>query len=117
MDPSPSPSSQPLGYGLETVTGWDEQGFPTTMTVPSGWQTMPKSYDQQGFLITSSPTTTADAAAGISTAGACFGADCGLNGKVVGTSTSKAAAAKETSDWRNVAIFGFAVAIAERLLI
>ena len=77
---------------------------------------MPKSYDQQGFLVTSSPTTTA-AAAGISTAGACFGADCGINGKVVGTSTSKAAAAKETSAWRNVAIFGFAAAIAERLLL
>jgi hypothetical protein len=83
--------------------------------VPSGWQTMSKSYDQQGFLITSSPTTTA--AAGISTAGACFGADCGLNGKVVGTSTSKAAAAKETSAWRNMAIFGFAAAMAERLLL
>jgi hypothetical protein len=116
VDPSPSSSSQPLGYGLETVTGWDEQGFPTTMTVSSGWQTMPKSYDQQGFLVTSSPTTTATAA-GISTAGACFGADCGLNGKVVGTSTSKAAAAKETSAWRNMAIFGFAAAMAERLLL
>lgn len=98
------------------MTGWDEQGFPTTMTVPSGWQTMPKSYDQQGFLITASPITTA-AATGISSAGACFGANCGLNGKVIGTSTSKAAAAKETSAWRNMAIFGFAAAVAERLLL
>ncbi|KAI9745344.1 MAG: hypothetical protein M1818_001624 [Claussenomyces sp. TS43310] len=45
-----SPPSPPDGY--ETITGWDDRGFATTRTVVSGYETMPKSYDNQGFLIT-----------------------------------------------------------------
>ena len=47
--------------GLETVTEYDQQGFPTTVTEAAGESTAVKSYDQQGFLITSAavaPTTT-----------------------------------------------------------
>lgn len=100
--PSSSPSSPPsLAFpGLETITGWDDRGFPTTIIEVNGWSTMPKSYDEQGFLI----TTTSTAAAASSTSAAGFssslggaGLDLGLTGKVVGTSTSKAGAAVETA--------------------
>jgi hypothetical protein len=33
------------------ITTYNQQGFLTTMTVPQGWSTMVKSYDQEGFLI------------------------------------------------------------------
>jgi hypothetical protein len=53
---SPSPSSAPSPVlGGEVTTGWDEQGFPTTYTLPAGYSTMVKSYDNQGFLITPAP--------------------------------------------------------------
>ena len=58
---------------------------------------MAKSYDEQGFLITAVSSTVAaptSAAGGISSLPA---AGLGINGKVVGTSTSKAGAAIETA--------------------
>ncbi|KAL1878749.1 transglycosylase [Diaporthe australafricana] len=53
---SPSPSSQPgaAAGGEETITSWDGQGFATTLTVPSGWATATKSYDDQGFPVSTS---------------------------------------------------------------
>jgi hypothetical protein len=100
--PSPSPSSPPLpaSPGLETITGWDNRGFPTTQTVVSGWSTLPKSYDEQGFLITTLSSTVAavsTSAAGASNSLGGVGVSLGVNGKVVGTSTSKASAAIETA--------------------
>ncbi|KAI1082967.1 concanavalin A-like lectin/glucanase domain-containing protein [Whalleya microplaca] len=69
---SPSPSALPSqvagGSGLETVTAFDGKGFLTTMTVPAGFATLPKSYDSQGFpvfptatSVASQPGTTATA--------------------------------------------------------
>jgi Glycosyl hydrolases family 16 len=113
---SPSPSLQPSGAGLETITGWDDRGFPTTKIVASGANTGPKSYDQQGFLITTSPTATATAI-GAATQAPCFGSNCGLNGKIIGSSSANAAAPKETFAWRSGAMLGIAAAIAERLLL
>lgn len=112
---SPSPSSPLSGVGLETITGWDDRGFPTTRTIISGANTAPKSYDQQGFLITTTPTATTTAV-GSATQAPCFGSNCGLNGKVIGTSSSKAAAPKETL-WRSGAMLGVAAALAERILL
>ncbi|KAJ0121532.1 glycoside hydrolase family 16 protein [Diaporthe amygdali] len=53
---SASPSSQPgaAAGGEETITTWDGQGFLTTMTVASGWATASKSYDDQGFPVSTS---------------------------------------------------------------
>lgn len=50
--------------GLETITSWDDRGFLTTMAVPSGYQTMSKCFNEQGFqvacgaAITPAPATT-----------------------------------------------------------
>jgi hypothetical protein len=96
------------------MTVWDDRGFPMTRTVPSGWQTMPKSFDDRGFLITGSQT--AANAAGF-TSGACLGVNCGPAGKVVGTSTSKAEGARQTPILRGAAAFGIAAAFLERLLL
>jgi len=38
--------------GCETITTYDQQGFATAVVVPSGFAQMPKSYDNNGFLIT-----------------------------------------------------------------
>jgi len=43
--------------GLEVITSYDEQGFPTVVTVDSAAATSPKGYDSQGFLITAAPAT------------------------------------------------------------
>lgn len=96
--PSPSPSSPPSPGppGLETITGWNDQGFATTYTEVSGWSTLSKSYDEQGFLITAVSSTTASAVGGSSSLPGA-GVNLGANGKVVGTSTSKAGAAIETA--------------------
>ena len=48
-------------------TGFDQQGFPTVVTLPPGYATASKSYDSQGFLITSGPA--APAASSSSVAG------------------------------------------------
>lgn len=53
-------SQAPGGSGVETITTFDNKGSPTTVTVPAGFATMPKSYDDQGFQIF--PTATAAAA-------------------------------------------------------
>ncbi|KAI9696165.1 MAG: hypothetical protein M1820_008306 [Bogoriella megaspora] len=52
---SSSAAASPASSGSETVTSYDEKGFPTTATVPAGWNTAAKSYNDQGFLITPSP--------------------------------------------------------------
>lgn len=116
--PSLSLSSPPLaGAGLETITGWDDRGFPTTYTRQSGWQTLPRSYNEQGLLITGAPTATA-VAQGASTQAACFGQNCGLNGKVVGTSSSKAGVQqKQQGAWHTAAVLGIAAAVVERLIL
>jgi hypothetical protein len=42
--------------GYETVTEYNQQGFPTVVVLPAGWSTMIKSFNSQGFLITPSIT-------------------------------------------------------------
>ncbi|KAI9835288.1 MAG: hypothetical protein M1819_002432 [Sarea resinae] len=66
--PSPSQSAssiQPGGpeEGTETVTEYNQKGFPTTVVEPAGFSTVPKSYNQQGFLITAGASTTTAPAA------------------------------------------------------
>ncbi|KAL8743311.1 MAG: hypothetical protein Q9190_004324 [Brigantiaea leucoxantha] len=51
--PSDSLQDSPLDAGFEIVTGWDQRGFPTTMTQAIG---ATKKYDEQGFLITPTPS-------------------------------------------------------------
>ena len=48
--PSDSPPASPLAGGLETVTAYDQRGFPTVVTQVKG---ATKHYNEQGFLITS----------------------------------------------------------------
>ncbi|KAI6712937.1 hypothetical protein PZA11_005215 [Diplocarpon coronariae] len=107
--------SPPLGGGLDESTGWDDRGLPTTFTKISGWQTQIRSFDDHGSLITSVPTPTVGAS-GAPTQRACFGANCGTNGKVVGTSSSKACGVQQGQTWRSTIIFGAAAALLERLL-
>ena len=76
---------------------------------------MSKSYNEQGFLITSTPSTTAAAAATSATAAGSLGSyteglNGGVYGKVVGTSTSKAEGPKQTSVWSRFALLGVAAA-------
>lgn len=47
----PYSSLESTSYLLETVTSYDEQGFPTLVTIDPAALTAPKSYDSQGFLI------------------------------------------------------------------
>ena len=49
-----SSASAGAAEGYVVTTGWDERGFPTVVTVAAGAATASKTYDQQGFLITSS---------------------------------------------------------------
>ena len=111
---SPSPLYPPIGGGLDVSTGFDDRGFPTTYTREYGWQTMPKSYDEQGFLITGAPTATA---VGQGEETPCFGANCGNAGKVVGTSSSKAVGVQRGPAWGSAALLGAAAALFERLLL
>ncbi len=43
--------------GLEAVTKYNDQGFPTVVTEPAAAATAAKHYDEKGFLITSSPAS------------------------------------------------------------
>ena len=70
--PSSSPEGSrpdsPIPAGYELITTYNQQGFPEVATVPVGWASAPKHYNDQGFLITaaspldsrSSPTAAAD---------------------------------------------------------
>ena len=87
------------------------------MTITSGYNSATKSYNEQGFLITSTTQTTPTTTVA-STYAPCFGANCGLDGKIIGTSISKASAPRETAvPWRSGAMIGIAMALAERLLL
>lgn len=112
--PQSSLSSSASPAGIEVITGWDDRGFPTTKTVLSGWETMSRSYDDQGSLITGSAT--AAAGAGFTSQSVCLGANCGAAGRLA-TSTSKAFGPKMNPPWRRGAILGIAAAMAERLLL
>ncbi|MCJ1363408.1 hypothetical protein MMC16_002515 [Acarospora aff. strigata] len=66
---SPASSPSPVGAGeIETVTRYDQQGFPILVTQPEGAPTAAKSYDQQGFLITAGPTAAASTATAVKAA-------------------------------------------------
>lgn len=114
MVQSSSPSSPSSAAGLEYSTGYDNRGFLTTYTFTAGYESQSSSYDHQGFLITATPTGTA---AATTSAGACFGQNCGANGKVIGISTSTALAAKHTAIWQNFAMLGVGAVLVERLLL
>ena len=56
--PASSPQDSPIGLdadGLEVVTRYNEQGFPTVVTEPLAAATAAKHYDEKGFLITPGP--------------------------------------------------------------
>jgi len=53
---TPSVQSLAVAGGYETVTEYNQQGFPTVVVLPAGWSTMIKSFNSQGFLITPSIT-------------------------------------------------------------
>ena len=42
--------------GLETFQGFDEKGFPITVTRPVAEATASKHYNEQGFLVTDAPS-------------------------------------------------------------
>lgn len=46
------------GGGLETFQGFDEKGFPVTITRPVADATAAKHYNEQGFLVTDAPAKT-----------------------------------------------------------
>ena len=43
------------------MTSYNQQGFPEIATLPAGYLTAVKSYNEQGFLITNSPSPTTQA--------------------------------------------------------
>ena len=47
-----SQQGSPADGGYETVTSYDQQGFPVAITRPVGGTSAAKHYDNQGFLIT-----------------------------------------------------------------
>ncbi|KAF4631519.1 hypothetical protein G7Y89_g6603 [Cudoniella acicularis] len=101
---SPLPSSPQSAAGLETITGFDDRGFPTTKTVAVGWNTISITYDQQGFPITATPTSTGALSADPVL---CTGFGCGAGSKVadaMSTSTSKAGGAKQTAALGSLAL-------------
>lgn len=99
--------------GVVTVTGYDQRGFPTTMVQVQGG---PKSYNEQGFLITStpslaarsSPTAVAQAADSETTAAA------EANKKV--TKTSAAVAQQDSRQPYFAAVCGLAVLVGSLVL-
>lgn len=56
--PADSQQGSPGDAGYEIVTSYNQQGFPEIITQQAGAATGVKSYNEQGFLITSSPTIT-----------------------------------------------------------
>ena len=64
---SPAVSSQasPSAAGAEVVTEFNGQGFPITVTQAAG---QAKSYDNQGFLVTSAPAAPAPSKTGVAQA-------------------------------------------------
>lgn len=104
--------------GVETITGWDDRGFPTTRLVTQGWETRAKSFDQQGFEVTAQaakPTPVAAAAA------ATVPTDDSINAnplRLHATSVSGATAARESANWQKRGlIVGLAAVIGQRLLV
>ena len=58
LSPASSPEDSPVGPdagGLEVITRYNEQGFPTVVTEPLAPATAAKHFDEKGFLITSAP--------------------------------------------------------------
>ncbi len=104
---------QSSGAGLDISTGWDDRGFPTTATLSSGWQTVSKSYNEQGSLITSAPTT---AAALIASQAPCFGVNCGVDGKVI-SATATTAMGSKGAVWPGLAGLGMAATHAGAVLL
>ncbi len=80
------------------MTSYNQQGFPEVITEPAGYATAVKSYNEQGFLITDSPSITtrasptalADSAASSSVDAAGASASQKIT-KVVSASTKRAA--------------------------
>lgn len=60
--PSASQQDSPSGGGggLETFQGFDEKGFPVTITRPVAEATAAKHYNEQGFLVTDPPAKASD---------------------------------------------------------
>ena len=85
--PAVSPQALPSAGGSEVITTYDDKGFLTTMTVPAGWQTVVKSYNEQGFPITAAPTSTPAAALQAEAVSTVDGA----GGSLLASSTTKAA--------------------------
>ena len=112
--------------GIETITGWDDRGFPTTRLVNNGWETRAKSFNQQGFEVTavagggSAPTPAAANAASTITAAPAVLKEGGnaVAVKLMATSSSVAAAPKESGNWqRKSLILGIGALVAQRLFV
>lgn len=56
--PADSQQVSPGAAGYEVVTSYNQQGFPEIITQSAGAASAVKSYDEQGFLITASPSFT-----------------------------------------------------------
>lgn len=56
--PADSQQGSPGDGGYELVTSYNQQGFPEIITQQAGAATAVKSYNEQGFLVTDSPTIT-----------------------------------------------------------
>ncbi|MCJ1248766.1 hypothetical protein MMC30_005985 [Trapelia coarctata] len=61
---SPLASLSAAAGGYETITTYNQQGFPTVVVQPAGFASASKSYDVHGSLITSPPTPVAGGAKG-----------------------------------------------------
>ena len=84
--------------GLETITTYNEQGFLTTVVVPAGYETLSKSYDGQGFLITSTQPITAAATSQTSIqGGGITSVNSGNN--VVGAAAAQASTKNVAASW------------------
>lgn len=57
------PQASAAAGGYKVTTGWDQRGFPTTYTVADSAATQEPKYNNQGFLITSTPTVQSPTAA------------------------------------------------------
>ncbi|KAL8950259.1 MAG: hypothetical protein Q9222_003703 [Ikaeria aurantiellina] len=105
--PPQSSAASPADGGLETITAYDQRGFPTVIVQVKG---ATKHYDNQGFLITTTPVlavrsspTTVSAQAGESVVAA------GANVDKKVTKTSAATSKQDSAALYLATLLGFAV--------
>ncbi|KAI4247506.1 MAG: hypothetical protein L6R40_001454 [Gallowayella cf. fulva] len=95
--PSDSSGASPADGGLETVTAYDQRGFPTVIVQVKGAS---KHYNDQGFLITDSPVLAARSSPTAQAGDSVATADAQVNKKV----TTKSSAAVSWQGQRQLAL-------------